>query len=131
MDLGEQGAQVAIVGRNAERGNERVRNIQRSSGKALFQEADALDRESLVWARDAIEQRYGPVTVLVNAAGGNKPDATLPPGANFSDLALNAWRDVFDLNLIGGVLLPCQVEGGGRVRDLCLEVDVRADGAGR
>jgi NAD(P)-dependent dehydrogenase (short-subunit alcohol dehydrogenase family) len=114
--LGEQGGQIAIVGRNAERGNERVRVIQRASGKALFQEADVLDRESLVWARDAIEQRYGAVSVLVNAAGGNKPDATLPPGANFSDLALNAWRDVFDLNLVGGVLLPCQVFGESMVK---------------
>ena len=49
--------------------------------------------------------------MLVNAAGGNHPDATLSPGTNFCDLPLDAWRDVFDLNLVGGVLLPCQVFG--------------------
>jgi NAD(P)-dependent dehydrogenase (short-subunit alcohol dehydrogenase family) len=49
--------------------------------------------------------------VLVNAAGGNRPDATLPPGADFCRLPLEAWQGVFDLNLVGGMLLPCQVFG--------------------
>ena len=49
--------------------------------------------------------------MLVNAAGGNRPDATLPPGADFCSLPLAAWQQVFDLNLVGGVLLPCQVFG--------------------
>ena len=51
------------------------------------------------------------MSVLVNAAGGNRPDATLPPGADFCRLTLAAWQGVFDLNLVGGVLLPCQVFG--------------------
>jgi NAD(P)-dependent dehydrogenase (short-subunit alcohol dehydrogenase family) len=49
--------------------------------------------------------------VLVNSAGGNRPDATLPPGADFCKLPTGAWREVFDLNLVGGTLLPCQVFG--------------------
>ncbi len=52
---------------------------------------------------------------LINAAGGNRPDATLPPGSDFCKLPLDAWRDVFDLNLVGGVLLPCQVFGQSMV----------------
>ncbi len=56
-------------------------------------------------------KQLGIPTTLLNAAGGNRPEATLPPGANFCKLPLNAWQDVFDLNLIGGVLLPCQVFG--------------------
>jgi NAD(P)-dependent dehydrogenase (short-subunit alcohol dehydrogenase family) len=77
----------------------------------MFQSADALDRGSLTRARDAITSALGPVSVLVNAAGGNRPDATLPPGADFCKLPLEAWNGVFDLNLVGGVLLPCQVFG--------------------
>src|SRR5262249_39730089 len=61
--------------------------------------------------RDAIAGQWGAVSVLVNAAGGNRPDATLPPGADFCQLPLAAWQGVFDLNLVGGVLLPCQVFG--------------------
>jgi NAD(P)-dependent dehydrogenase (short-subunit alcohol dehydrogenase family) len=48
--------------------------------------------------------------MLVNAAGGNVPAATLAPGAAFFDLPEAALRDVFDLNLMG-TLLPCQVFG--------------------
>jgi NAD(P)-dependent dehydrogenase (short-subunit alcohol dehydrogenase family) len=109
--LATAGARVAIVGRNAERGTERVRAIEAAGGKAICQIADALDREALVRARDAIVSQWGAVSVLVNAAGGNRPDATLPPGADFCKMPLDAWRGVFDLNLVGGALLPSQVFG--------------------
>jgi NAD(P)-dependent dehydrogenase (short-subunit alcohol dehydrogenase family) len=48
------GARVAVVGRNAERGMERVRGIELAGGRAMFLSADALDRDSLTRARDAI-----------------------------------------------------------------------------
>src|SRR2546430_1765579 len=73
--------------------------------------ANTRDGASLTAARDAIAGRWGAVSVLVNAAGGNLPDATLPPGADFCRLPLAAWQGVFDLNLVGGVLLPSQVFG--------------------
>lgn len=109
--LAESGAKVAILGRNAERGEERVRAIEASGGKGLFVSADAMSCESLAAARDTIQSKLGAITVLVNAAGGNKPDATLPPGADFCKLSQTAWNEVFDLNLVGGVLLPSQVFG--------------------
>jgi len=109
------GARVAVVGRNEERGRECVRRIEaalgQKPGQVLFQPADAVDVNSLVRARDAIAEKWGPVSVLINAAGGNRPDATLPPGADFCKLPLAAWQHVFELNLVGGVLLPCQVFG--------------------
>ena len=105
------GAKVAIVGRSSERGTERARKIESGAGQALFQSADALDRASLLRAREAIEKQFGPAEILLNAAGGNRPEATLPPGSDFCELPLAGWRDVFDLNLVGGVLLPSQVFG--------------------
>lgn len=105
------GARVAIIGRNAERGMERVQEIESAGGRAMFCKADVMDRQSLIAARDRAQQEFGSVSVLVNAAGGNRPDATLPPGADFCKLPLDAWQGVFDLNLAGGVLLPCQVFG--------------------
>src|SRR5436309_4225338 len=107
--LAGAGARLAIVGRSEERGQERVRSIESAGGQALFQSADALDRDSLLRARDAILKQWNTVSVLVNAAGGNRPDATLPPGGDFCKLPLAAWQGVFDLNLVGGVLLPAQV----------------------
>ena len=109
--LAAQGARVAIVGRSQERGSARVGAIAAAGGTAMFQQADALDPRSLRAARDAIAAEFGPATVLVNAAGGNRPDATLPPGSAFCQLPLEAWRGVFDLNLAGGALIPSQVFG--------------------
>lgn len=113
--LAAQGAKVAVVGRSAERGGQRVDAIIAAGGAAIFQAADALDPSSLATARDSIQSQLGNISILVNAAGGNRPDATLPPGSDFCKLSLNAWREVFDLNLVGGVLLPCQVFGQAMV----------------
>ena len=109
--LAAAGARVAIIDKNEERGRDAVQRLESVGGKAMFQAADVLDRASLVRARDAVTKQHGPIHVLVNAAGGNRPDATLPPGADFCQLPLAAWQGVFDLNLVGGVLLPCQVFG--------------------
>src|SRR5438445_1282379 len=109
--LAAAGARVAIVGRSEERGQERVRSIASAGGQAVFQAADALDRDSLSRARDAIIKQWGKVSVLVNGAGGNRPDGTLAPGGEFWKLPLAGWQGVFDLNLVGGAFLPCQVFG--------------------
>src|SRR5687767_2395744 len=101
--LADAGARVAVVGRSEERGRERVRRIEAAGGTAAFQSADALEPGSLARARDAVLEQWGGISVLVNAAGGNRPDATLPPGADFCKLPLPAWQGVFDLNLVGGV----------------------------
>ncbi|MEO1497701.1 MAG: SDR family oxidoreductase [Planctomycetota bacterium] len=109
--LAAAGATVAVLGRNAERGGQRVKTIEAGGGKALFVEADALSGESLAAAAEKIAAEVGAATILVSAAGGNRPDATLPPGADFCELPSDAWNEVFDLNLVGGALLPAQAFG--------------------
>jgi NAD(P)-dependent dehydrogenase (short-subunit alcohol dehydrogenase family) len=109
--LANAGATIAVLGRNEERGNARVNEIVSVGGKAGFFQADANSMESLKSARDQIVESLGLPSILVNAAGGNRPAATLPPGADFCKLPLDAWQEVFDLNLVGGCLLPSQVFG--------------------
>jgi len=77
----------------------------------MFHAVDAMQPESLVAARDAVNETLGAVSILISAAGGNHPDATLPPGSDFCKLPSAAWNSVFDLNLVGGSLLPAQVFG--------------------
>ncbi|MCA9259161.1 MAG: SDR family NAD(P)-dependent oxidoreductase, partial [Planctomycetales bacterium] len=104
--LAAHGAKVAVLGRSPERGAQRVAAIQAAGGQAAFHAADALDRTSLAEVCSAISDAWGAPSVLVNAAGGNRPDATLPPGSDFCQLSSEAWNGVFDLNLVGGALLP-------------------------
>jgi NAD(P)-dependent dehydrogenase (short-subunit alcohol dehydrogenase family) len=109
--LAAAGAKVVVVGRSEERGLERVRAIEKAGGKAIFQAADAMSRDSLTAARDAIVKKFGGITVLINGAGGNKPEGTIAPGGDFCKMSLEGWSAVFDLNLVGGTLLPCQIFG--------------------
>src|SRR5262245_38141412 len=109
--LAGAGAKVVVAGRSEERGLERVRAIEKAGGKAVFQQADAMSKDSLVAARDAILKQFGKFTVLVNGAGGNKPEGTIAPGGDFCKMSLDGWEAVFDLNLVGGTLLPCQIFG--------------------
>ena len=110
--LGAFGAKVAVVGRSAERGNARAAKINQAGGDSRFFAADAVQPDSLNAAREQISKWGGArASVLINAAGGNRPEATIPPGGQFCNLPVDAWRDVFDLNLVGGALLPSQVFG--------------------
>ncbi|MBI5774922.1 MAG: SDR family oxidoreductase [Verrucomicrobia bacterium] len=109
--LAEAGAKVAVLGRNAERGEARVKAIQAKGGTAAFFSCDAISRCSLTEAHEQIEARLGTPTVLVNAAGGNAPQVTVTAERPFEQIALADWQANFDLNLAGGVLLPCQEFG--------------------
>jgi NAD(P)-dependent dehydrogenase (short-subunit alcohol dehydrogenase family) len=113
--LAEAGAKVAVLGRNEERGRLCVKSIQSRNGKAAFFTADALRRESLHAAHKTLVQALGAPTVLVNAAGGNDPKVTVTAERSFEQIELADWRTNFDLNLVGGVLLPCQEFGPGMV----------------
>ena len=113
--LGKAGAKVAVLGRNEERGRERVKVIQKAGGNAAFFAADAVKKESLHAAHEVIEKSLGAPTVLVNAAGGNDPKVTVTAERPFEQIALADWQANFDLNLVGGLLLPCQEFGPAMV----------------
>src|SRR3954471_7450493 len=106
--LAASGAKVAVLGRNVERGEARVQAITNAGGAAKFFAGDASDRSSLAAARKAIESELGAATILVNAAGGNDPRVTVTAERSFESIAAADWRSAFDLNLVGGALLPCQ-----------------------
>jgi NAD(P)-dependent dehydrogenase (short-subunit alcohol dehydrogenase family) len=111
--LARAGAAVAVAGRSAERGEARAAAIRAFGGRAIFVSADAGDAASLEVARQQVIAEFGQPTVLVNAAGGNQPAVTVTADHPFEAINVQAWRESFDLNLVGGALLPCQVFGPG------------------
>jgi len=110
------GAKVAVLGRNAERGAACVKKITDEGGTAQFFSADAVSGESLAAAHCEVEARLGAPTVLVNAAGGNDPKVTVTADHPFEQIAVEDWRANFDLNLVGGALLPCQEFGAAMAK---------------
>jgi NAD(P)-dependent dehydrogenase (short-subunit alcohol dehydrogenase family) len=109
--LAQAGAKVAVLGRNTERGEACVKRIQSQGGQAKFFSTDAMSRESLKQVHQEIQKALGPVNVLVNAAGGNDPKTTVTAERSVEQITVPDWQANFDLNVIGGVLLPCQEFG--------------------
>jgi NAD(P)-dependent dehydrogenase (short-subunit alcohol dehydrogenase family) len=113
--LARAGAKVGILGRREGRAEEVVAEIEKTGGEAMALPADVLDRGSLEAAREEILKRWDRLDILVNAAGGNVPEATVSDDAGVFDLPEDALRQVFDLNLLGTVL-PTQVFGEAMAR---------------
>ena len=108
--LAKAGAKVAVMGRRLEKAERVADRIALAGGEAMPLSADVLDKKQLEEARDAVLERWGNIHILVNAAGGNLPEATLGGQETFFDLTGEAFGRVVDLNLLG-TLLPSQVFG--------------------
>ncbi|MBQ6653711.1 MAG: SDR family oxidoreductase [Prevotella sp.] len=106
--LASQGARVALLGRNVERGNAITDNIESNGGQAVFLQSDVLNRNILEQNCMEVMKRFGRVDALLNAAGGNMPGATIAPDKTIFDLNAAAFQQVMNLNLTG-TLLPTQV----------------------
>ena len=105
------GANIAMLDRNLEPGEGLLALMgPHAASHALLVSGNVVDPESLERAAQAVVERFGHVDALVNAAGGNTPDATTRPDRSFFDLPAEALRQVVDLNLLG-TILPCQVFG--------------------
>jgi NAD(P)-dependent dehydrogenase (short-subunit alcohol dehydrogenase family) len=108
--LARAGARVGVLGRRAAQADATVRAIGAAGGEAIALVADVLDRAQLEAARETLIATWGRLDIVVNAAGGNMPAATLAPGRSFFDLPVEGMEPVIALNL-QGTLLPCQVFG--------------------
>ena len=104
------GANVAILDRNLDPAQALLERMGPCADQTTIVGGDVLDVSSLRQAAEVILERFGRIDGLVNAAGGNKPQATTRPDLSFFDLPVDALRWVFDLNILG-TMLPCQVLG--------------------
>jgi NAD(P)-dependent dehydrogenase (short-subunit alcohol dehydrogenase family) len=112
LALAQAGVQVAILGRHAETAKTVAEAIQAEGGSALGIACDVLSRASLEQSREQVTSAFGPVDMLINAAGGNSPAATTSTEQSFFDLDAEAANRVTDLNF-AGTFQSCQVFGRG------------------
>ncbi len=104
------GAVVGILGRNEKIANERAIAINQKGGQALALIADVTNESQLESACQQMLAAFGKMDGLVNAAGGNMPDAVVQPNQDVFQLNFQALQDVMQLNLMGTVM-PTQVFG--------------------
>jgi NAD(P)-dependent dehydrogenase (short-subunit alcohol dehydrogenase family) len=102
------GARVAVLGRRADVAEALAAEIRAAGGEARATPADVVDKAALTRVRDELLRDWGSVDMLVNAAGGNQPGATLRPDQSVLELDETAMRQVMELNFFG-TLLPTQV----------------------
>lgn len=113
--LAESGAKVAVLDLRLEPAEALAAEL---GNGAIGVACDVLDKASVEAAAEKVVAAFpaeergtsGRVDILINGAGGNKPQATTSPEQSFFDLPADAIRWVFDLNLMGAIL-PSQVFG--------------------
>jgi NAD(P)-dependent dehydrogenase (short-subunit alcohol dehydrogenase family) len=95
------------MGRSSERADARVAALRAQGATADAILFDASDRLSAEAARRTVEERLGPVDILVNAAGVNS-------ATPFFEIDLEEWHRILDTNLTS-VFIACQVFGHAMV----------------
>ena len=108
--LASAGAKVAILGRREAKAHEVADAIAAAGNNAMPLPADVLDEDSLRAARQKLLDKWGGVDILINAAGGNLPDATVFGDITFFNVPRIALEGVVGLNFTGTVL-PIQIFG--------------------
>jgi NAD(P)-dependent dehydrogenase (short-subunit alcohol dehydrogenase family) len=103
-------ANVVLLARDPARAERMFEERESGGGRLLPVRADVLDLASLHAARTRVLDEFGGVDTLVNAAGGNHPQATTSAELAFFEIPQDALRTVLDLNLLG-TILPTQVFG--------------------
>ncbi|PYI54650.1 SDR family oxidoreductase [Paenibacillus flagellatus] len=101
--LGGHGADVAIVGRNQEKCEQVVKQIEEVGGNAKSFSADATSVEDLRAVLADVLAWTGRVDVLMNCPGKNS-------ATPFFDITMEEWDSIMDVNL-KSVVLACQVFG--------------------
>lgn len=107
--LVENGVKVAILDILPEPLEKRVNELK-PFGEVTGIQCNVLDMESLEKARTQLFDLWGGVDILINAAGGNLPGATLGEDQTIFDMKVEDFNRVTDLNL-NGTVYPCLVFG--------------------
>ena len=74
------------------------------SGTVKGISCDVLDEARLETVKEEIMSEYGKIDILINAAGGNMPGATIGPDQTIFDINMDDFKKVTELNLNGSVL---------------------------
>ena len=108
--LGGLGARIALVDLTLERAQAGVDELRSAGCEAAAFQADMTDPSAVHLAARQVLKHFGQVDILLNGAGGNRPQASTSAEMPFFDLSEEAIRQVFDLNFMSA-LYACKAFG--------------------
>jgi meso-butanediol dehydrogenase/(S,S)-butanediol dehydrogenase/diacetyl reductase len=91
----QEGAEVILVGRNAEKGNKLVYDIHTDGGKAAFIRCDVSKEDDVRHLALELNEKYQRVDVLFNNAG------IMPPSTEIEKMPVDDWKKTFEINIDG------------------------------
>ncbi len=106
----EAGTKVVILDIRQENVDTKVNELTAMGGEAIGFVSNVLDVEEMKITRDKILNKWGKIDILINAAGGNLPGATLSEEQTVFDMKILDFEKVTNLNL-NGTVYPCLVFG--------------------
>lgn len=114
--IAQAGGAVVIIGRNTERLALKTKEIEALGADVLGISTDVLDEAALQEAKTKILDRFGKIDGLVNAAGGNVPEALLLPDQDIFDINIEGTKRALELNLWGTVI-PTHILGAAMLEN--------------
>jgi NAD(P)-dependent dehydrogenase (short-subunit alcohol dehydrogenase family) len=118
--LASHGVKTVILDLNRDAAIDVAKQIEKEfNTPSMGVSASVLDKTSLVTAKKEIHEKFGPIDILINGAGGNSPAATTKlekmkgtedenTEETFFGLQIEGFDKVFDLNF-KGTLIPTMV----------------------
>jgi NAD(P)-dependent dehydrogenase (short-subunit alcohol dehydrogenase family) len=104
------GSTVVLLDINEENLNMKVDALRKINKNVTGLKCNVLNKENIESVRKTILNKYSRIDVLINAAGGNMPGATIGLNQNIFDLEFDQFKKVTDLNL-NGTVLPTLIFG--------------------
>ncbi|MGB1583732.1 MAG: SDR family NAD(P)-dependent oxidoreductase, partial [Solirubrobacterales bacterium] len=104
-ELLRNGLAVAIGDIDAQHAATVATELTQIGGEVIWVDLNITEQSSVSRALGEVEQRLGPIDVLINSAGWNHAQSLLK-----SDEAY--WRQMIDTNLVGGIRVTHAVLGG-------------------
>jgi len=115
-----EGARVAVTGRTKERGAKVVDLIRGAGGEAEFFELDVSKEDSVRETTEAVAERFGTITTLINnAAPTVEVGTSIKP---LTEVSTDEWNYILAATLTGPVFWACKygiphlrAAGGGTI----------------
>ena len=110
------GATVVILDYKEEIVNSAIERLKKINTNVFGFVCNVLEESSLKDVSEKIIQQFNKIDILINAAGGNMPGATIGENQSIFDVKIDDFKKVVDLNLFGSIL-PSLVFGKEMVKN--------------